>query len=259
MSAAEQYGDPEASARLEAAATVLERVASLTGQTVATGALAARAQLAEADGDPGRARELLKRLEDALHERALAAPEDVEAQVAWLIGLQQLGDATAHDGDQDGAQRSFRTAVDVAADLAARLPDDVTVRRTWSTSLEKLGDTLLHAEGSAAARPCYEQSMRIRIALHDRLPDDIEARRDLGLAYERLGGLEDQPAERQVEHLERAVALHTVLYEEMPDNEKAGRTLALGHFALAQALAGIPEPWARCAHGSATPPAPWRC
>jgi tetratricopeptide (TPR) repeat protein len=234
-------GDDVASARLAEAAQVHDRIALVSGAGVASSALEIRARLAEARDELDEARDLLERHEALLHERALAAPEDVEAQVAWANSLEQLGDVALAAGDPDAARRSFLHARELAARLASQLPDDVGVRRNWSTALEKVGDVALQEADFAHARQCYEQSLRIREDLHAALPGDVQARRDVGLAHERLGQVKDQPPETRVDHLERAVVIFADLYADLPGNEEAGRTLALGHFALSEALAEIPE------------------
>jgi tetratricopeptide (TPR) repeat protein len=231
----------EAERYLRQASQARERLALLTGEGTSAASLNILARLAEATDQMKEARALYRQYEEILHRRAEASPEDVDAQIVWSISLERLGDVALFQRDTDDAIRYYGEALEIRQRLAVLLPEDVATQRTWSNALEKVADVALQNDQFAKARPCYEKSLAIRERLHAMLPDDVQARRDLGLAHERLGMLQDEPAEKRLPHLQQAVEIYAELYERLPASEEAGRTLALGHFALAQALAGIPD------------------
>ncbi len=233
-------GDTDDTTRLLGeAAEAQDRLARLAGESRSPIALSIRARLAEAGDDISEARRLLGEAESLLRERALEAPDEVEPQIRWSACLDALGDLAVGQSDTDRAADWYGQQLEIAQRLAALIPEDVGLQRRLAAALMKLGDAALKAERPAAARPQYERSLALRERLHAQQPDDVQGRRDLGLAHERLGMLEDTPAADRVAHLARAVALYHEVYERMADHEEAARTLALGHFALAQALAGI--------------------
>ena len=88
------------------------------------------------------------------------------------------------------------------------------------------------------ARPFHEWMLQIQSRLHDTLPDDVNTYRILGLAHERLGMLEDACRAERTQQLETAVRIYADSFEQLPDSEQAARTMALGHFPIAQFLAG---------------------
>lgn len=234
-------GDGEqAESYLRQAAQAWERLALLTGEGTSAASLSLLARLAEAKDQMKEARELYRRYEELLRRRAEASPEDVEAQVAWSVSLERLGDVVLFQRDSEEAARHYGQSLEVRQRLAVLLPEDVAPQRRWASALEKVADAALQNEQPAEARPYYEQSLAIRERLHSMLPGDVEARRDLGLAHERLGLLEDRPEPKRLPHLQQAVDIYTELYERLPASEVAGRTLALGRFALAKVMAKIP-------------------
>ncbi len=224
---------------LREAAEAQDRLAHLAGESRSPVALSIRARLAEAREDISEARRLQGEAESVLRERALAAPDEVEPQIRWSACLDTLGDLALGQDDTDRATHWYGRQLEILQGLAALIPEDIGLQRRLAAALMKVGDVALKEEHPAAARPPYERSLAIRERLHAQQPDDVRGRRDLGLAHERLGMLEDAPADQRVRHLERAVSIYRDVYERIPDQEEAARTLALGHFALAQALAGI--------------------
>jgi len=234
----------EAERYLTEAAQWYERVAQLPGEEFPTeddpkaAALQALARLAEAKDDMKTARRLYGQLERLRRTRAEAAPEDVHAQVAWLSSLDQLGNVALFQGDRAEALRVYDLALEAAGRLAAQIPDEVATLSDLSSALMKRGDIHLHADEPHHARPFYERMLETQTRLHDLVPDETRNYRQLGLAHERLGMLEDGSREEQLRHLQEAVLIYTDLFERFPDSEEAARTVALGHFAIARALAG---------------------
>ena len=221
-----------------------ERVARLPGEAFPTeddpiaAARQALARLAEAKDDMRTARRLYGELEQLQRARAEAAPEDVQPQVAWLTSLDRIGDVALFQDDRAEALRVYDLALEAADRLAARIPDDVSILNHLANALMKRGDIHLHAEEPHLARPFYERMLTIQARLHTLLPDETRNYRMLGLAHERLGMLQDGSRDQQLQHLQEAVLMYTDLFERLPDSEEAARTLALGHYAIAKALAG---------------------
>ena len=234
----------EAERVLNEASQWYERVAQLPGEEFPTEddpVAASRqilARLAEAKDDMTTARRLYGELERLRRARAETAPEDVPAQVAWLSSLDQLGDVALFQGDRAEALRVYDLALETVSRLATQVPNDVSILGSLSNALMKGGDIHLHADEPDQARPFYERMLKTQARLHDLVPGETRNYRLLGLAHERLGMLQDSSREEQLQHLQEAVLIYTDLFERLPDSEEAARTLALGHFAIAQVLAG---------------------
>ncbi len=224
---------------LREAAEWHDRVARLTGEDLPSAAsLQILARLALAKGEMAEARRLSDELERLRRRQAETAPEDVQAQLAWLTSLDQLGDAAQLQEDRTAALDAYDRALQAAERLAALVPDDVTILQAQSNALLKRGDIHLRADEPRLARPFHERMLQIQSRLHDTLPDDVNTYRILGLAHERLGMLEDASRAERTQQLETAVRIYADIFEQLPDSEQAARTLALGHFAIAQLLAG---------------------
>jgi tetratricopeptide (TPR) repeat protein len=226
---------PEAERGLRESAA--EHDLATPGAEQSTNSMQILGHLAAATGEVLEAKRQYRLWEEALRARTQAAPEDVEAQIAWATSLERLGDVAMSQLERGQAEELFNQELVVAERLATQLPDDVATQRRLSVALEKLGDCALQSKQYERARPWFERSLAIRQRLHELLPSDLRTLRDLGLAHERLGMLEDGSVQDRVRHSEDAVATYNDLYERLPGNEEAGRTLALGHFALSQALA----------------------
>jgi tetratricopeptide (TPR) repeat protein len=181
------------------------------------------------------ARRLFGELEELQRRRAEEAPEDVGAQVAWLTSLDQLGDAALAQGDRPEASRAYGQALQAIERLVPRAPDDVLIRQALSNALLKCGDV------EEDARSFYERMLDNQERVRELLPDDVNSYRILGLAHERLGMLDEASRAERVPELEAAIRIYAAIFELLPESEEAARTLALGHFALAQVLAGDRE------------------
>jgi tetratricopeptide (TPR) repeat protein len=228
------YADAER--HLREAAEWHERAARLRGEDgPSAAALQIAGRLAEARGDMPTARERFGEHERLRRQQAEKAPEHLEAQIAWLSSLDQLGDVTLAQGDRPEAARVYRQALQAVERLVALAPDDVLIRQALSNALLKCGDVL------EPARPFYERMLANQERVRELLPEDVNSYRILGLAHERLGMLDDAPPAERVLELENAIRIYADIFRLLPESEEAARTLALGHFALAQVLAGDRE------------------
>jgi tetratricopeptide (TPR) repeat protein len=224
---------PDAERDLAEAADWHTRAAQLRGADgPSTAALQIAGRLAEARDDVPAARRHFGELEQLAGRRAREAPDDLGAQVAWLTSLDQFGNLALAQGDRPAAERAYGQALQAAERLVPRAPDDVLIREALSNALMKCGDVAEHP------RPLYERMLANQQRVRELLPDNLNSYRILGLAHERLGSLDAAPPAERVPQLEAAIRIYADIFEQLPENEEAARTLALGHFALAKMLAG---------------------
>ena len=110
-----------------------ERAARLNGEErPSTAALQMRARLAEARDDRPTARRLFGQLERLRRRQADETPDDIEAQVAWLTSLDQVGDLAVAEDDRAEAVEAYERALRAAEGLVARAPDEVLIRQALS-------------------------------------------------------------------------------------------------------------------------------
>ena len=171
---------------------------------------------------------VLSRVETAMDQLILAAPDDLALHRSRAVMLNEFGDTYVAAGDRPAAMKAYQEGLAIRRNLAQRDPDNTGWQIDLSGNLNRIGNLNLDAGDVPGALAAYREALTIARKLAQRDPNNIEWQRDLVLLLNNIGTgkLRTDDAPGALEAYEEALTLARNLAQRDPDDIALQRYLS---------------------------------